>query len=354
MSAAPHRNPRDQRGREWNLGKAIPKPSSKKDSPSSGDENAPNPFIPRRRDPNRPSADAARRPKPTPRSEESGRPSDSLESASSLPSGGLSAATVEPSFFRPVRNPRTLREYLNHPLALVFVGVVFCVLLLQFLFRHTPGVSGGPTAAPPEPSESIAAYLGMGGSELAPGMRSLESAESRTAREGRLLVSAGQILLAAARFMELRETQSSLLIDAYQFVPPAIAQAPIVGSDERERFYAEASRQDAAYQSILLGHGVIESATETNRSPSDLRSVGKYLETEGLALIERSGDDRAILSLSGTRGAGNRLEAMKDRPDEETVRSAIEALFPSDLSIHLLAIRVKIADSPSGDEPKTP
>lgn len=293
-----------QPGRSWDLGKEAParKPVEPKPEPKP-------PAAPR---PER----LPQIPKPLPLS--AGLPdeeptSSSVQSSQALPS-------------RPAPKPKSLREWLNHPFALIGAGLAICFGLFMILFRGPSSLMpGGGTAAPPPPERIVTGILTTDSAiEQTLGV-SGRIAESTVLRDARLLIATGEILDKVAEFRSADEQGRQQPLDAFLHYSEAVYRAPLETDDEG---IGELLRQEAAFQTTLLGRRAIEQARAATITAADIRTAAVRVLTEGLALAERQGEE-GIAKFALARGAANRL-ALVDSPESgATTDRVVRALFES-------------------------
>jgi hypothetical protein len=291
-----------QPGRPWDLGKEAParKPVEPKPQPKPAATPRPErlPQIP----------------KPLPLS--AGLPdeepaSSSVQSSQALPS-------------RPAAKPKTLREWLNHPFALIGAGLAICFGLFMILFLGPSGMMpGGGTAAPPAPERVITGILAADSAiEQTLGVEG-RIAESPVLRDARLLIATGEILDKVAEFRSADEQGRQQQLDTFLHYSEAVYRAPLETDDEG---IGELLRQEAALQTTLLGRRAVEQARAANITAADIRTAAVRLLTEGLALAERQGEE-GIAKFALARGAGNRLALVGSAESGATTDRVVRGLF---------------------------
>ncbi|MDK2971309.1 MAG: hypothetical protein PWP23_1064 [Candidatus Sumerlaeota bacterium] len=284
--------------KKWNLGKEVPQP--KKPEPKKPE---PKPVVAARVAP----------PKPAPLPEE--------ESYSS----SMSSETV---LGRPVPPPKSVREYLNHPLALIGSGLLICLAIFFLVAR---GMGGGRTsgrAVTLEPADAVRGLLGDKGVQQDVLSVDFESTEPPQVQDARLILATGQTLDAIASYRETQARDPQKGTDEYLFVPPAIAEAPLPeGGTEDDRALAELIREEARYQAFDIGRRALEQAMTLNLTAAELRGYATRLTTEGLALVEASGDAKSLERLPAAKGAENRLSIIESAQSAEDIENLVRGLF---------------------------
>lgn len=302
-------------GRSWNLGKEVKRPEKKKPEPPE-EEKAPAPEARKVVAPP-PKPERVAPPKPV-------EPEDDEEEFEETPDPLPPGRQLPP--------PRSPREFLQHPIGLATIGVVASLLVIIGLFRWHGG--GGPQEIPasalPTTDDLVLGYLGFRDHPLVPAA----TVEPEEMREARLVLAMGQVAERAGAFARA-QAENGAPIEAYDFVPPAIEQAPIPPEGAPDHLHALLTRDEAGMRAVEIGREVLRRAQEANAAPDHLARLGALMIEEGRLASRRARGDTSGPSRPSSPPMDNREAS-----------DLIPVLFGAELGSAIQSVRLRTFDYP--------
>jgi len=281
-----------------------------------------------------------------PRQPQAQRPATENESSSIIVPG------------RPVPRPKSAREWMNHPITIVACGLAICVSAVVWVSTLSGGSmegDGKDTVTLTDETRVGAGVVNLAGEGKRDGSGEVVAtakfdAGDAPVREGRMILSTGEMLIAVANFMS-QDKAGSLPPSDLIFAPMGVLSAPLPPADSIEFNIARAQQGSVAQDVVDTGAKAVELARARAIAPDRIRRVGTRLVAEGLAVLDgrlANPDARRMINdampqvgLPGIEGAAAKVSTVATDVTTDEIRDLATQILPDYYAGELMTVRAK-------------